>query len=59
MTPASTRALRFWLIRVAVAILLVVLLQAWTGPDPVLWWAAGAYVVISGLVTLILIRRGG
>ncbi|WP_167766880.1 hypothetical protein [Jannaschia formosa] len=57
MSP-TRRAIAFWIIRVAIAVFLVILLQAWAGPDPVLWYAAGVYAVLSGLLTLFLIRRG-
>ncbi|MDB2407152.1 hypothetical protein N9W17_01290 [Jannaschia sp.] len=53
----NRRAIAFWIVRVAIAVLLVILLQAWRGPNPVLWYAAAAYALIAGLITLILIRR--
>ena len=56
MTP-TRRAIAFWFIRVAIAVLLVLGLQAWRGPDPVLWYLAAAYAAISAVTTLILIRR--
>ena len=56
MTPAK-RALAFWLIRVGLAIVFVILLQAWRGPDPILWWLAAGYAALSLLTTILLIRR--
>jgi hypothetical protein len=56
MDPAR-RAIAFWILRVAVAVLLVILLQAWTGPDPVLWWLAAGYALLSAITTWVLIRR--
>lgn len=53
----TRRAIAFWIVRVAIAVLLVIALQAWRGPDPMLWWIAAAYAVISGLTTWVLIRR--
>ncbi|MEM9796161.1 MAG: hypothetical protein AAF919_06710 [Pseudomonadota bacterium] len=58
MTP-TTRALVFWVLRVGIAVLLVIALQAWRGPDPILWWLAAGYALLSFVTTLILIRRGG
>lgn len=58
MTP-TTRALAFWIVRVGIAVLLVIALQAWRGPDPFLWWLASGYAVLSAITTAILIRRGG
>ncbi|MEM7488318.1 MAG: hypothetical protein AAF390_04245 [Pseudomonadota bacterium] len=57
MSPV-TRALAFWVVRVGIALLLVIALQAWRGPDPVLWWLAAGYAVLSLLTTILLIRRG-
>ncbi len=56
MTP-TRRALAFWVIRVAIAALLVIALQAWRGPDPILWWLAGGYALLSLLTTIVLISR--
>ncbi|MEM7645064.1 MAG: hypothetical protein AAF366_21510 [Pseudomonadota bacterium] len=56
MSPTA-RALAFWVIRVAIALLLVIALQAWRGPDPVLWALASGYAALSLVTTLILIRR--
>lgn len=56
VTP-TTRALAFWVVRVGIALLLVVALQAWRGPDPVLWWLAAGYAALSLLTTILLIRR--
>ena len=56
MTPTA-RALAFWILRVALAGLLVLALRAWQGPDPVLWWLWGGYAVISLLTTALIIRR--
>ena len=56
MTPTA-RAIAFWILRVAVAVLLVLVLRAWQGPDPVLWWLWGGYAAISLLTTLFVIRR--
>lgn len=58
MTP-TRRAIAFWLIRVAIAVLLVIGIQAWRGHDPMLWWLAAGYVAISAVTTMILLRRGG
>ena len=58
MTP-TRRAVAFWVLRVGIAVILVILLQAWRGPDPVLWWLAAGYAVLSALTTWVLIRRGG
>ncbi|PWJ22067.1 hypothetical protein [Jannaschia seohaensis] len=55
MDPTK-RAIAFWIVRVAIAVLLVIALQAWQGPDPLLWYLAAAYAVISAFVTLMLIR---
>ena len=52
------RPFLFWLMRVAIAVLLVIALQAWQGPDPLLWWLAAGYAVLSLVTTLVLIRRG-
>ncbi|GIT91307.1 hypothetical protein JANAI62_17630 [Jannaschia pagri] len=57
MTPTN-RAIAFWLIRVGIAVVLVIALQAWQGPDPVLWYLAAGYAAISAFTTYILIRRG-
>lgn len=56
MTP-TRRAIAFWIIRVAIAVLLVLILQAWQGPDPVLWYLAAGYAALSAVTTFILIRR--
>ncbi|MEL6586384.1 MAG: hypothetical protein AAFY65_13600 [Pseudomonadota bacterium] len=56
MSPAR-RAIAFWIIRVGIAALLVIALQAWRGPDPMLWWLAAAYAVISGFTTYLVVRR--
>lgn len=53
----TRRALLFWLIRVVFAIVLVVVLQAWQGPNPMLWWLAAGYAVLSAITTAILIRK--
>jgi LPXTG-motif cell wall-anchored protein len=53
----NRRAIAFWILRVGIAVVLVILLQAWTGPDPVLWWLAVGYALLSGLTTWVLIRR--
>ncbi|UWQ18035.1 hypothetical protein [Jannaschia sp. M317] len=58
MTP-TRRAIAFWLIRVAIAVILVLVLQAWQGPDPILWYLAAGYAVLSAVTTAILIRRNG
>ena len=55
MTP-TRRALAFWVLRVALALILVIVLQAWRGPDPVLWWLAGLYAAISLFTTLMILR---
>ena len=55
MTPI-TRAIAFWLVRVGIAVVLVIVLQAWRGPDPMLWWLALAYAAISAFTTYMLIR---
>ncbi|WP_179378220.1 hypothetical protein [Jannaschia marina] len=57
MTP-TRRAIAFWIIRVAIAVILVLALQAWRGPDPVLWYLAAIYAAISAFTTYLLIRRG-
>ncbi|MGB3408031.1 MAG: hypothetical protein WBA67_11105 [Jannaschia sp.] len=54
----TRRAIAFWIVRVAIAILLVLALQAWRGPDPVLWYLAAGYVTLSAFTTWIMIRRG-
>lgn len=56
MTP-TRRAITFWIIRVAIAVLLVIALQAWQGPDPMLWYLASGYAVLSAFTTWLLIRR--
>ncbi|SFJ39954.1 hypothetical protein [Jannaschia pohangensis] len=56
MSPIR-RTLAFWIVRVAIAVILVIVLQAWHGPDPFLWYLAAGYAVISGFTTFILIRR--
>jgi Na+-driven multidrug efflux pump len=56
MDPAR-RAIAFWIIRVAIAVILVIVLQAVGGPNEMLWWAAAAYALVSGLVTLFMVRR--
>lgn len=56
MTP-TRRAIAFWIIRVAIAVILVLVLQAWQGPDPVLWYLAAGYAALSAVTTFILIRR--
>ena len=56
MTP-TRRAIAFWLIRVAIAVILVLVLQAWQGPDPILWYLAAGYAVLSAFTTYILIKR--
>ncbi len=56
MSPVR-RAIAFWLIRVAIAVVLVLILQAWRGPDPVLWYLAAGYAAISGFTTYLLVRR--
>ncbi|KIT14222.1 hypothetical protein [Jannaschia aquimarina] len=55
MTP-TTRAFAFWLIRVGIAVALVIAIQAWRGPDPLLWWLAAIYTVISLFTTLMILR---
>ncbi|WP_308916074.1 hypothetical protein [Jannaschia sp. LMIT008] len=57
MTPVQ-RAILFWAIRVAIAVALVVAVQAIRGPDPFLWWLAAGYTVLTTITTLILLRRG-
>ena len=54
----TARALVFWLLRVALAALLVLALRAWQGPDPILWWLWLAYAAISLFTTAMLIRSG-
>jgi len=54
----TKRAIAFWIFRVAIAVLLVIGLQAWKGPDPMLWYLAAIYAAVSGLVTFMLIRKG-
>jgi hypothetical protein len=56
MTP-TTRALAFWLLRVAIAGALLLALRAWQGPDPVLPWLWAGYAALSLVTTLVLIRR--
>lgn len=56
MSP-TRRAIAFWLIRVALAVIMVLVIQAWRGPDPVLWYLAAAYAAISAVTTFFLIRR--
>lgn len=56
MTP-TRRAIAFWILRVAIAVILVLILQAWQGPDPLLWYLAAIYAAISAFTTFILIRR--
>ena len=56
MSPAA-RAVAFWALRVAIAVALVAALQAWRGPDPVLWWLALGYAILSAVTTWMLIRR--
>ena len=56
MSP-TRRAIAFWIVRVAIAVVLVLILQAWKGPDPVLWYLAAGYAAISAFTTFILIRR--
>ena len=58
MTP-TTRALAFWIVRVGLAVILVLVLQAWRGPDPVLWGLAAGYAALSAFTTWVLIRRSG
>ncbi|MBM2575116.1 hypothetical protein JQC91_02255 [Jannaschia sp. Os4] len=60
MTP-TRRAIAFWILRVGIAVILVILLQAWRGPDPMLWWLAAGYAAISLFTTYMVIRsrRGG
>jgi hypothetical protein len=53
----TRRAIAFWILRVGIAVLLVILIQAWRGPDPFLWWLWGGYAVLSGITTIVLIRR--
>ncbi|MCK0168168.1 hypothetical protein MWU52_11440 [Jannaschia sp. S6380] len=55
MTP-TTRALAFWLVRVGIAVVLVLAIRAWRGPDPMLWWLAGGYALISLFTTWMMIR---
>ena len=57
MTP-TRRAIAFWILRVIVAVILVVALQAWRGPDPLLWYLAAIYAAISAFTTWMMIRRG-
>ncbi|SDZ42199.1 hypothetical protein SAMN05444004_11410 [Jannaschia faecimaris] len=56
MTP-TRRAIAFWIIRVAIAVILVLILQAWRGPDPVLWYLAAGYAAISAFTTYVIIKR--
>ena len=56
MTP-TTRAIAFWLLRVGIAVIIVILLQAWRGPDPMLWWLAAFYAAISAFTTYMIHRN--
>lgn len=58
MDPFVTRALSFWILRVAIAGLLALGLAAWQGPDPLLGWLWVGYALLSAVTTTILIRRG-
>ncbi|MFO6464820.1 hypothetical protein [uncultured Jannaschia sp.] len=55
MTP-TTRAIAFWLLRVGLAVLLVIGLQAWRGPDPMLWYLVAGYALISAFTTYMIVR---
>ena len=53
----TRRAIVFWLLRVVFAVVLVIALQVWQGPNPLLWWLTLGYGVLSAITTAILIRR--
>ena len=58
MTP-TRRALAFWIVRVRIAVMLVIVLQAWRGPVPVLWRLALSYAALSAGPPLSKGRLGG
>lgn len=59
MSP-TRRSIAFWIVRVGIAALIVIVLQAWRGPDPILWWLWLGYAALSAFTTYMIInRRGG